>query len=201
MATAADGTHPTGNAFFLLCFCGTCWIHYRPQWSWAKVMYLQVCVILFTGEVSASVHAGIPNPPPPGSRHTHPPRADTPQEQTPPQSRQPPGADTHPLRADTPPEQTPREQTPPLPEADFDMLLECILVRNCDSDLKSQMRTWHPFCGCFYRHFVSTGPLAIGHLIWPLRHLLWHSSALVLTKFLVLSSKRSKNVVTIFMKF
>ena len=61
------------------------------------------------GGVSASVHAGIP----------HPPREQTPWEQTPP----PPGADT-PLEADTPPEQTPpwsrppgadtpREQTPP----------------------------------------------------------------------------------------
>ena len=50
----------------------------------AKVIFLHLFVILFTGGVSASVHAGIP--PPPRSRH-------------------PPGADT-PLspRADTPPE-------------------------------------------------------------------------------------------------
>ena len=47
--------------------------NYRPQRSWAKVMFLQVCVILFTGG-SASVHAGIPPPP----------------EQTPPRSRHPP---------------------------------------------------------------------------------------------------------------
>ena len=74
---------------------------YRPQRSWGKVVFSQVCVILFTGGVSASVHAGIP---PPGSRH--PPRADTPQ------SRHPLGADTpqaHTPRADTP---HPREQTP-----------------------------------------------------------------------------------------
>ena len=58
--------------------------YYRPQRSWAKVMFLQASVILLTGGVSASVHAGI-----------HPPRADTP-------------------RADTPQEQTPpKEQTPP----------------------------------------------------------------------------------------
>ena len=67
-------------------------LNYRPQRSWAKVMFLQVCVILFTGGVSASVHAGIPHPPeqtpqehtPPGSRH--PPR-----NQTPPGLSTPPG--------------------------------------------------------------------------------------------------------------
>ena len=74
--------------------------NYRPQRSWAKVMFLQVCVILFTGGVSASVHAGIP---PPWSRH--------PQEQTPPWEQTPPGAD--PPGAD-PPDQTPSEpSTPP----------------------------------------------------------------------------------------
>ena len=58
---------------------------YRPQRSWGKVMFLQACVILFTGGVSASVHAGI----------LHPPGADIPwgadpPEQTPPGSRHPP---------------------------------------------------------------------------------------------------------------
>ena len=68
-------------------------------------MFSQACVILFTGGVSVSVHAGIPPPPP---------RADTPPpEQTPPVSRHPrnrhppgadtPGADTPPPGADTPP--------------------------------------------------------------------------------------------------
>ena len=39
-----------------------------PQRSWGKVMFSQACVILFTGEgVSASVHAGIHTPPPPGA--------------------------------------------------------------------------------------------------------------------------------------
>ena len=67
---------------------------YRPQRSWGKVMFSQACVILFTGGVSASMHAGIPPPwdqTPPGSR---PSGADTPQ------------ADT-PLGAGTPPRQTP----------------------------------------------------------------------------------------------
>ena len=84
--------------------------NYRPQRSWAKVMFLQASVILSTEEgvcLSASVQAGILLPP----QEQTPPIAD-PTEQTPPkadtpQSRHPPGAD--------PPEQTPppQEQTPP----------------------------------------------------------------------------------------
>ena len=64
----------------------------------AKEIFLHLSVILFTGGVSASVHAGIP------------PRADTPRSR-PPRSRHPPEADT-PLGADTPWEQTPLDQTP-----------------------------------------------------------------------------------------
>ena len=81
--------------------------YYRPQRSWAKVTFLQVCVILFTGYgVSASVHAGIPHPP-----EQTPPREDTPGVQTPP-------------REDTPLEQrssgaeTPWSRHPPW-EADY----------------------------------------------------------------------------------
>ena len=59
-----------------------------PRTKFAKVMFLHLSVILFTGGVSASVHAGIHTPiqekTPPGSRH--------PTEQT------PLGADT-PLRS------------------------------------------------------------------------------------------------------
>ena len=41
---------------------------YRPQRSWGKVIYSQASVILFTGGGgSASVHAGIPPPPGPGT--------------------------------------------------------------------------------------------------------------------------------------
>ena len=70
------------------------WTHFcRPQRSWAKVMFLQVCVILFTGGVSASVHAGIP----------HPPGADTPWEQTPHWSRHPPRTKYTPPGLSTPP--------------------------------------------------------------------------------------------------
>ena len=47
----------------------------------AKVMFLLVCVILFTGGMSASVHAGIPDTPPGADT---PLGADTPREQTPP---------------------------------------------------------------------------------------------------------------------
>ena len=79
---------------------------YRPQRSWGKVMFLQVSVILFTGGLSASVHAGI-HPPP----EQTPPRADTPLEQTPPEQTSPPGADIPPWSRH-PREQTPQEQTP-----------------------------------------------------------------------------------------
>ena len=77
-------------------------------------MFLQVCVILFTGGVSASVHAGIPPP-----QEQTPPGVDTlPLEQTPPigSRHPPPGADPqdpprsrHPPRADTP-----RSRHPPV---------------------------------------------------------------------------------------
>ena len=81
---------------------------YRPQRNWDKVMFLHVCVILFTwGRGSASVHAGIPFTPqeqappwdqaPPWTRHN--PRPGTPR------SRPPPGPDTPQTRH--PPEQPP----------------------------------------------------------------------------------------------
>ena len=59
-----------------------------------KVIFLHLSVILFTGGVSASVHAVIPLTP----RSRHPPRADVPQ------SRHP--LEQTPPRADTPPKQT-----------------------------------------------------------------------------------------------
>ena len=66
----------------------------------AKVMFLHLSVILFTGG-SASVHAGIPPPPggthPPGSTHPHPPR----------EARTP-----TPWEARTPPPPFPGKQTP-----------------------------------------------------------------------------------------
>ena len=69
----------------------------------AKVMFLHLSVILFTGG-SASVHAGIPHPHTPGSTpqeaHTHP-RKYTPLGSTP----HPPGS--------TPPRSTPLGNTPP----------------------------------------------------------------------------------------
>ena len=83
-------------------------LHYRPQQSWGKVMFSQVCVILFTAGCLPQCMLGYHTPPeqtcPLWSRH-------------PPRSRHPPGADTHPPGADTPLEQThiPQEQTPPPP--------------------------------------------------------------------------------------
>ena len=73
---------------------------YRPQRSWAKVIFSQACVTLFTGGGggSASVHAGIPHhhhlleqtPPgadPPGPGRHLPPGADPPGPGRPPQRR------------------------------------------------------------------------------------------------------------------
>ena len=76
-------------------------IHYRPQQSCGKVMFLHLSVILSTGGMSASVHAGIhtPHPPPPLGRHPH--WTDTPHWQTAPWADSP--------QADTP------GQTPPSP--------------------------------------------------------------------------------------
>ena len=73
----------------------------------AKVIFLHLSVILFTGG-SASVHAGIPpiRSRPPWSRH-HPPR----------NRHYPPRADTTP-REQTPPPQTRHPTNPPTDQAD-----------------------------------------------------------------------------------
>ena len=86
---------------------------YRPQRSWAKVMFLQACVCPQGGGVSASVHAGIP----PGSRH--PPLEQTPPLTRPPRTRHPPGPGTTPL--DQAPPRT--RHTPPLRESDCSIRL------------------------------------------------------------------------------
>ena len=52
---------------------------YRPQRSWGKAMFLQVCVILFTGGILDQVHPPGPGTPP-GTRYT-------PQDQVHPQTR------------------------------------------------------------------------------------------------------------------
>ena len=105
-------------------------INYRPQRSWAKVIFLHLSVILFTAGVSASPH-------PPRSRHPtadtsrsrhpksrHPPeQTHTPPEQThppkqtppwsrPPEQTHPPGSRHTPLGADIPPNRHPRADTP-----------------------------------------------------------------------------------------
>ena len=66
-------------------------LFYRPQRSWGKVMFLQVCVILFTG----------------GECLTRYP----PQDQVPPRARYPPGTRYPPLGPGTPP----RTRYPPGP--------------------------------------------------------------------------------------
>ena len=80
---------------------------YRPQRSWAKVMFLQASVILLTWGCLPQCMLGYP------TRSRHPPEQ-TPWEETPPLEQTP--REQTPPRADTPqadtPEQTPTEQTP-----------------------------------------------------------------------------------------
>ena len=93
---------------------------YRPQRSWAKVIFSQACVknSVHGGGVSVSVHAGIP----PRTRHpprdqAHPPGPGTPPEQTPPGPGTPPPETRHTPRADTPRDQAhpPGDQAHPPP--------------------------------------------------------------------------------------
>ena len=131
---------------------------YRLQRSWAKVMFLQVCVILFTGggclpRCMLGYHPPGADPPP---RSRHPPRADTPQSRYPPKTR-PPRSRHLPLGTDTPPRpDLPGADNPPktrhpegsrlrhtVNERPVRILLECILVYiyllttgSCDQSLK-----------------------------------------------------------------
>ena len=77
-----------------------CHCYYRPQRSWAKVMFLQVCVILFTGVVCPGRYT------PPGQVHpgqVHSPASRyTPRAGTPPRQVHPPWAGTPPTRKQTP---------------------------------------------------------------------------------------------------
>ena len=106
----------------LLCFL----IEYRPQRSWAKVMFLQVSVILPTGGGGFLPQCILGYTPP----QEQTPLEQTPLEQTPqsrpPWEQTPPGAN--------PPEQTPQSRHPPgrwlrhtVNERPVRILLECIL--------------------------------------------------------------------------
>ena len=88
-------------------------VYYRPQRSWAKVMFLQVSVILFTGG-GVCLSACWDTSPGADTPQSRPPGADIPPGQTPPRSRHPTGS-RHPPRVDTPPgaDTHPPEQTPP----------------------------------------------------------------------------------------
>ena len=120
--------------------------YYRPQRSWAKVIFSQACVknsVHRGGRVSASLHAGIP----PRTRQTPPDQADPlrPGRHPPPDQADHPGPGRHPPRPGRHPLQTrqtpPRDQAAPLPstrqtpayehtvyERPVRILLECILV-------------------------------------------------------------------------
>ena len=96
-------------------------LHYGPQRSWGKVMFLHVCVIVFTrGGLSASVHAGIPpspskETPTPPARQTPPWQGDPPTGKETPRQGDPPGKDTPHWQGDPYPtgkETTPGKETP-----------------------------------------------------------------------------------------
>ena len=105
--------------------------NYRPQRSWAKVIFSQVSVCPRRG--SASVHAGIypPGTRPPPLRDQIPPETRPPRHQTPPPAPDPPAP-----RPDPPPDQTPPDPTTPqgrilqhtVNKRPVRILLECILV-------------------------------------------------------------------------
>ena len=128
---------------------------YRPQTKFAKVMFLHLSVILFTGGGLPQCMLGYhppeqtPHPrsrhppgtrhppPPPGTRHPPPPPGTRhpPEPGTPPGTRHPPGPGTPPREQKPPWEQTPPgTRHPPPPEQrrlllrTVRILLECILV-------------------------------------------------------------------------
>ena len=132
------GTYSTGSMcrshYFVHIRLHDCILHiYRPQQSWAKVMFLQASVTLSTGGCVCLSACWDTTPPPP--RDQTPPRTDTlpgadtpwsrhPPEQTPPRANTSLGPDTpteqtphgtrHPPGPDTPWDKTPPwEQTPP----------------------------------------------------------------------------------------
>ena len=123
------GKHPTG---MLSC--------YQPQLSWAKVMFLQMSVILSTRGVFASVHAGIP---PPGA--DTPPKQTTPREQTPPWEQTPsspwsrPPWSRHPQSRHPPPGSRLRHTVNERPVC---ILLECILVMVCVCSTQGYKSKW-----------------------------------------------------------
>ena len=90
---------------------------YRPQRSWAKVMFLQASVILSTASGGVCLSACWDTPP--QGAGPLPPGADTPPEQTPPRSRPPSPGSRHPPRS--------RLQHT-VNERPVRILLECILV-------------------------------------------------------------------------
>ena len=81
-------------------------VNYQPQRSCGQGNVLQECVCPQGGRVSASVHAGMPDPPDQADTPPRPGRPPPDQADTPPR----PGRHTPPDKADTPPDQA---DTPP----------------------------------------------------------------------------------------
>ena len=184
----------------------------------AKVIFLHLSVILFTGGVSASVHAGIPpleqtpnrEQTPPQSRHppitrSRPPRANTlppPEQTTPPGSRHtPPGSRQPPLGADNPPwEQThtpleadtPPEQIPPWsrpPGADTP-------PRKADSSIWSTSGRYASYWNAFLFRNLSDLPSFPCRIILEFDWLRKHNKLILRQRFLVGSSTYYKAAET-----
>ena len=131
--------------------------YYRPQRSWAKVIFSQASVCPRGGGVSASVHAGIyppradhlppdqTSPPGPHPPRPDPPGADPPREQTPSQSR-------HPPRSRPPP--PPRKHQHTVNERPVRILQECILVLRCERFSQSDYVKFFCRIRCWFQQYT-----------------------------------------------
>ena len=116
--------------------------YYRPQWSWAKVMFLQASVILSTGgEGSASVPAPLDQADPPRTR-------DPPTRQTSPRTRQTPGTRDPPTR-----------QTPPEDQADPP-------PREADASIRSMSGRYASYWNAFLFFYICPCSLGVNRPLW-----------------------------------
>ena len=132
-----------------LCYTAFRWLYYRPQRSWAKVIFSQACVKNSVHRGGVCLSACWDTPPPQDQADPPQDQADTPGSRRPPQTSQ---ADPHQDQADTspgparqtpspgpgkpPPPDQPGRHPPPasrlqhtVNERPVRILLECILVK------------------------------------------------------------------------
>ena len=111
----------------------------------AKVMFLQVCVCPQGGRVSASVHAGMPYPPP---RMENPPRMESPRWRTPPNGEPP--------RMENPPQMEEPTPHPPRP-------------READSSIRSTSGRYASYWNAFL--FILKSGVILTNLLFSCTHL------------------------------